>query len=388
MYRHDFRLGTLEAGPLGTIGVPHQLRIVLECHEPLVNQGDEVAADQRIARSTRSGVGDMHSAYAGKIISVHDESITLETGGKEVSERIHPPDDDSALRDWLATMGMNTAHIYPSRLLIINNVPREPGHDTVFPLMNDQRKALENGLDIIKKVVRPAKTVLAAAKGTRVLAFADSTVHFVPARHPYGMAPMVLLSVTGEETVPGGRPSSACIVSLEDLYIVGRMAESGRPFTHTVCQMGNRTVMVPVGTPAEHLLAEGQTKASEGDRVVFGGLLTGTAVSRLEQGTDKNTSAVHVIPEDLFPPTRDASCVGCGECSRRCPSRIRPDLVSRASEFKLYERCEAYGVFSCIECGICGYFCPVRRPLLQYIRHAKHEINLQKGQCEILEAPA
>lgn len=388
MYRHDFRLGTLEAGPLGTISAPSLLRIALECHEPLVRQGDEVLADQRIARSTRSGVGDMHTSHAGRVSAVHDDLITVETGGEGVSERAHPPAEQAELTGWLARMGMNTAHIYPSRLLIINNVPREPGHDTVFPLMNDQRKALELGLEIIKSVVTPAKTVLAAAKGTRVLAFPDSTVHFVPARHPYGMAPMVLRSVTGEETPPAGRPASACIVSLEDLYIVGRMAESGRPYTHTVCQMGNRTVMVPVGTPADHLLAEGKTRAAEGDRVIFGGLLTGASVSRLEQGTDKATSAVHVIPAGLFPPTRDASCVGCGECSRRCPSRIRPDLVSRASEFKLYERCEAYGVFSCIECGICGYFCPVRRPLLQYIRHAKHEINLQKGQCEILEAPA
>lgn len=388
MDRYDFRLGTLDTGPLGTIPTPPLLRVGLECHDPVVAAGDEVLTGTRIASSTRAGTGDLHSGVSGTVEAVTDTFIEIRTTGTKTVERESVPTESPKLLKWLARMGMNTASIRTAPLLIVNAVPPEPGHGIFAPLMNDNRKAVELGLETVKSIVQPNRTVLAAAKGTKVVAFADCTVTFVPSRHPYGLAPMVVRAVTGEEPINGTPPTSACIVTLEDLYIAGRIVESGRPYTNVICQLGQRAAMVPLGTTAATLLAETGTTASPGDRVVFGGLMTGTTACNLEQGTDKRTSAVHVVPEGLFMHAGDSACVGCGECARRCPSRVRPDLLSKASEFKLFERCESYNIFSCMECGICGYFCPTRRPILQYIRLAKQEITLLKGACEIEEAPA
>lgn len=388
MDRNDFRLGTSDTGPLGTISTPPLLRVGLECHTPLVAQGDEVLTGTRIARSTRAATGDLHSGVSGTVETVTPTFIQIRSTGTKTVEREQPPADAAKLVRWLSRMGMNTGALRKAPLLIVNAVPPEPRHGIFAPLMNDNRKAIELGLETIKNVVDPSRTVLAAAKGTKVVAFADCTVTFVPPRHPHGLAPMVVRAVTGEEPIDGKPPQSACIVTLEDLYIAGRIVESGRPYTNVICQLGKRAAMVPLGTLASTLLAEEGVSVKSGDRVVFGGLLTGVTACNLEQGTDKKTSAIHVIPEGLYPPAGDSPCVGCGECARRCPSRVRPDLLSKASEFKLFERCEGYNIFSCMECGICGYFCPVRRPILQYIRLAKQEINILKGACEIEEAPA
>lgn len=389
MDRYDFNLGSRESGPLNTIAVPLYLSIALdECHVPIVNEGDAVFAGTCVATSSKREIGFLHSPVAGTVDSVSDKTVRIIPTGNETAPKATPPEHPEAMRGWLGEMGLNTGFIRQRGTLIINAVPREPGQGVLTTLMQEHRTILETGLECLKSMVHPSRIILAAAKGTRVIAFSECSVTFVPARHPWGMPPMVIKAVTGEESLAHLPPDSACIVNLEELYAMGRIINSGQPLTHAICQMKDKTVMLPLGTPAEHILSLMHRSASAGDRVIFGGPLTGKAVLNLKQGSDKTSTSVHIIPKSTYPPTSDAACIGCGECSRRCPSRIRPDLVSRAAEFKLYERCEQYGIFACIECGICGFHCPVRRPLLQYIRHAKREIILLEGGCEIQEAPA
>ena len=73
----------------------------------------------------------------------------------------------------------------------------------------------------------------------------------------------------------------------------------------------------------------------------------------------------------LFDATQ---CINCGACVLICPARLSPSMLSRNAEFALHERCRDEHVDCCLECGLCGYVCIARRPVLQYIRLAKHKL--------------
>ena len=98
---------------------------------------------------------------------------------------------------------------------------------------------------------------------------------------------------------------------------------------------------------------------------------------------NKEAYGIIVIPKGTFSPVTDAPCLNCGECVLKCPSRIMPNIISRLSEFGLFEKTIKYGIESCFECGLCTYFCTARRPVLQYILMAKNELAAQKKSDDI-----
>ena len=53
-------------------------------------------------------------------------------------------------------------------------------------------------------------------------------------------------------------------------------------------------------------------------------------------------------------------------------------MLSRYAEFARYDKCVKEHIDACMECGLCGYVCLARRPVLQYIRLAKHKLALDK----------
>ena len=54
---------------------------------------------------------------------------------------------------------------------------------------------------------------------------------------------------------------------------------------------------------------------------------------------------------------------------------LEPYLLMPMGERELFERMEEEWTMDCIECGSCSYICPSNRPLLDYIRLGKVEIN-------------
>lgn len=106
----------------------------------------------------------------------------------------------------------------------------------------------------------------------------------------------------------------------------------------------------------------------------MGGPLTGEAVYSLKHGVSPDTQAITILKANKEPTVKDNPCVGCGECVIKCPARLEPNMISRHSEFGLYENTLTYNIASCIECGLCGYWCKAQRPMLQYIRLAKKEL--------------
>ena len=380
MTRFNFSLQSGETGPLITASNPDILRVPLNGMTPVLSTGDQVLAGTRVAVANAPEQGDLHAPRAGVIRDVQAYSMTIEVGDKGQTEPQTPcTETGESLKKWLRSMGVNVRALYRAATLIINAVPPEPGITVYEPLLRDYRKTLELGLETVQKVVEPSKMFLVAARGNRANAFANCTVTHVAPVYPNGLDPLVVRTVTNQEVLPGLRPDNATILSVKDLYFIGRIMETGRPLTETVMTIGGQNYLVKIGTPVGFLAAEAEASVQPGDRVIMGGPLRGQTAVNLEQGVGKSALGLLVLKGADATDPSDSFCLGCGECERHCPSRIMPGMISRCAEFKQFKRAEDFHIHSCIECGLCGYWCTARRPLLQYIRLAKYELALLAG---------
>ena len=388
MTTFSFSLLAGETGPLVKGGRPDRLSVPVPFHTPVLAVGDQVLAGTRIATADREGDGDLHAPLAGTIREITDYAITVEVSGDDRAEAVgDAPDGGGRLRQWLRELGVDTRHLNRASSLIINAVPPEPGISIHEPLLRDYRKTVELGLDAVQRIVEPSKMHLVAAKGNRANAFANCSVQHVNPVHPNGLPPMVIKAVTGQEVLPGQLPENTVLVSVKELYLIGRVMETGRPLTETVMTIGGQNHLIPVGTPVGFLAEESGVTIQPGDRVILGGLMCGLPARDLAQGVGKKTFGLSILRSGQGLEPTDNFCLGCGECERHCPARIMPGMISRCAEFKQFKRAEHFHIHSCMECGICGYWCKAQRPLLQYIRLAKYELSLLAAHAETETAP-
>jgi len=194
---------------------------------------------------------------------------------------------------------------------------------------------------------------------------------------------MVRKKATGTE-----KPEGVSVVSLLDVYNVGKAAETQLPLIEALLTIGASNYRLPVGVPAEEALKAAGIQAGEGVKVILGGPMKGTAIFDLSQGLPKDARALTLVPQGLYPEVTHNPCVVCGECVLVCPVRIQPGMISRYAEFKMYDKAAKAHIGTCIECGMCGFVCPANRPLLQYIRLAKQELlnsELMLSACQMPE---
>jgi len=380
MSEFNFSLLCGETGPLAATSRPDRLHLSLEGTTPVLAAGDQVLAGTQVAVGNGPDKGDLHAPLSGTILELEPYSMLIETNGGDKAPPHSPcAEGGGPLRLWLKSMGVDVGALYKAPTLIVNAVPPEPGISVYEPLLRDYRKTLELGLETVQRVVEPAKMFLVAAKGNRANAFANCTVVHVPPVYPNGLDPLVYKTVLRQEVLPGSRPDTATMLSVKELYAIGRVMETGRPVTETVMTIGGQNRLVRVGTPVGFLADEAGARVRPGDRAVLGGPLRGLAAVNLEQGVDKDSYGLTLMQREACLETSDNFCLGCGACERHCPARIMPGMISRCAEFKQFKRAEAYHIHSCMECGLCGYWCTAGRPLLQYIRLAKYELALLAG---------
>jgi electron transport complex protein RnfC len=351
-----------------------QAEMVLSNHCALVACGQEVRGGQTIATSNVPGRGDIHAPFPGTVRHVDPYRIRIERGtGDTVEPASLSGLEGGDLQKCLAELGADLPAADTVDFLILNAADPEPSELGRKQLLADHVEILKAGIQVLARAYGASSTTVAVPDGTgNPLSGTETTV--IRGGYPAGLDPLVVKTVTGREA-----PGNAVVVGLETAYHVGRIAETGLPVLETMVTVGGTARIVELGTPVGALVDEQGVTLHDGDRIVLGGVLRGTAAASPSQGVDRSTTAVSLV-RNPAPVAVDAACVGCGECVRRCPARLDPAMITSYAEFGQYDRALMERVDACFECGLCGYLCIARRPMLQYIRLAKTELARSAAQ--------
>ena len=385
MIKPSFTLLTGIGGPVQDGPEPEVVRVPLRGHSTkTIKKKAPVGPGTLVAEHPDPAVGDAHSPILGVVTDVTDTEVVITAGeakpAKEgesapTADPVAPVDVASLSGDDLVqalkALGVSSKAFAKAATLIVNGLNPEPGAGIAEVLLKEHQATVEKGLALVQKLVEPPTVFLAVPAGSAATLY-GATVKQVPAAYPNSLNPLVVKALTGKESSEG-----VTVVSVMELFAVGRVAETGLPLTETVLTVGNAAWRVKVGTPLAAVLALAGVAVAPGDRVVVGGPLRGRAVASLESGVSKDDYALLAVPQAAFPPVTDQACINCGECVLVCPSRIMPGFVTRYVEFKMYDKAKEFHLEACMECGLCGYVCTARRPLMQFIRLGKKTLEIQ-----------
>lgn len=368
-----------------------------------LNIGDRVKKGQRLAiyEEQKEGVicpatgtvsavgpfiGDLGRPYTAVTIAVEPDgdaddesagaagSLDLETAGRFFSSLPGAP-------DFSVFFDPET----PIRTLLVSGVDADLLVTTNQYAARRWPKEIKKGLSALSEVLSLERSVLALA-GDIVQNYASvgatETVGVSP-EYPSGNPRLVALAAMGEPVPAGDSMAEAGIafMTAEAVAAVGRVVGTGRPPTEKIVTVinkdgGKRLVSVVIGTPIRHIVDAAGIVVEEGDRIILGGPMTGTAVYSVDHPVTPATDALMIQAGRDIVKTSDYPCINCGECNRACPVNIQVNMLVRFLEAGKYEEAEdLYELDACIDCGLCSFVCVSRIPIFQYIRLAKYELN-------------
>lgn len=379
MLRIHYSLESDSPESISEITAPAELNISMRNKILKIKKGKKLAAGELLAERPSKYGAACSAALSGKATKVNYHHLTIKADGGE--ESVEPVDIKSMgpgkeLLRTLQELGLNIAALSShADNLVINGLNPEPGISVAEQLLKDERETIEAGLKLAESLVNPVHSYLAVAAGSSYELAGTERV-FVKPKYPNSLDALVVKKVTGKEF-----PDDTKVISVMDLYNLGRVYETGMPITDTIMTVGEKNYRVLFGTPVAHICNELGIDVKSDDKVVLDGPFRGEAVYSLDEGVKKGDYGLFVIPEGTFPSIEDATCINCGECVLSCPARIQPNMLSRYAEYEMFEMAEKHHLHSCFECGLCSFNCTVRRPILQYIRFAKDQLRTG-GQAE------
>ncbi len=330
--------------------------------------------------------GDVFSPIHGEITDINERSIMISaTEPMEDAPEVTPVDllggnlQGDELRLAVKKLGVNTRSLgRKCKTLIVNGLNPDPGVRWAEPMLTAHGRNFDAGITLLKRLSRAEEIILAVPHGMQFSYDGVKIVHVSP-DYPNSISQLVIKNVTGKEN-----PPDVATVSIHNVWSLGRVGLTGLPLTETVLTIGSYTkwgnYIVKEGSKIGELLALGEITIQEGDTVLRGGPLRGESLDTLERSVTKGTHGVFVVESSAVPTMQGHNpCVNCGACVLICPARLSPSTLSRYSEFALYDRCEKEHISACFDCGLCGYVCVARRPVLQYLRLAKHKLEQAKA---------
>ena len=185
------------------------------------------------------------------------------------------------------------------------------------------------------------------------------------------------------EVPSGGLPIDVGVVvfNVGTVHAAYEAVQKNRPLIDRVVTVTGKSLARPsnfrvrIGTPVAHLIEEAGGLPEDTAKVINGGPMMGKALSTLDVPVVKGTSGIVLIRDGEARRKVVIQCIRCGKCMQVCPMGLEPYLLMNLSEKEMFERMESERVLDCIECGSCSYTCPSSRPLLDYIRLGKAEVN-------------
>lgn len=390
---------------------------------PLVKKGDKVKTGQLIAEADGFVSANVHSPVSGMVSKVDlmmDASsyrrmtISIQTEGDEWMVEIdhtpqHKPDinlqPEEILKKIAAAgiVGLGGA-TFPTHVkltiprgrkaesVIINGVECEPFLTSDHALMLEKGPEIFTGIKILMKVLGVDQAFVGieankpdAIKLFRDLAMRHIGISIVPLRvkYPQGGEKQLIKAITGREVPSGKLPIDVgtVVVNVGTTFAIYEAVQKNKPLIDRVVTVTGKQLpnpgnfLIRIGTPVEKLIEAAGGIPQNTGKVLYGGPMMGKALPSTDIPAGKGCSGILAIPIDESRRRDMKVCIRCAKCVQACPMGLEPYLLMAMSERGYFDRMENERVMDCIECGSCSYICPSDRPLLDYIRLGKSEVN-------------
>ena len=402
MNKH-FYLASGERRPFTVIDTVKIARRPLNRQAPLkhIKKRARVAAGGLLAVNTNPDRGDIHAPFDGVVTEVTSSYVEIEysplpppqsapePAADEEGKPARPKEDipapvepvslegldAPALMQALKSLGISTRFFHnPCDIFIINGLNTEPGIWFVHELLESQIPVLQAGFDLLRRLSPARRFILAVPTGCTA-ALEGAASYQVEPVYPGTLRMPLIRKILGNIDYDG-----VGFARLFRLYQMGRVALSGLPVSHTAITVLGKNYIAPLGTTLEHFFDLEGVRPGEGDSIILGGLMRGSALAGPHRGIGRPDEAVQLMKKGSMPYLEDNPCINCGLCVEVCPVRLRPNMLSRYAECRQYEGCRKERLDLCVECGMCGYVCPSCRPMQQYFRMAKFNLGIRSLQ--------
>ncbi len=413
--------------PIEVLPPPESVVIPVSQHlgmpsKVLVERGDEVKVGQPIASAAGFVSTNIHSSVSGKVLKVDNfmdstgyrrTAVQIQVEGDNWVDTVDRSDDlvpktvlsaedirKKILEAGIVGLGGATfpSHVkltVPSgkkaEYLVINGVECEPFLTADHALMLERSGELFSGIQIMMKGLGVEKAIMGIESNKpdaieimkQVTNGSPVRIQGLRVKYPQGGEKQLVQALLKREVPSGGLPIDVGVVvfNVGTVSAVYDAVMKNRPLIDRVVTVTGKSLQNPsnfrvrIGTPVSYLIEKAGGLPEQTAKVINGGPMMGKALASLDVPVVKGTSGILLLDKTEARRKEVLPCIRCTKCVKVCPMGLEPYLLMTLSEKALFERMEGEKVLDCIECGSCSYTCPSSRPLLDYIRLGKGEVN-------------
>ena len=278
----------------------------------------------------------------------------------------------------------------PVDVVIVSALDLDPISIANQQTFRDHVEQVEAACQLLSRSTCASRCVLAVPENlshvARNIVGSTATVVLVPAVYPNGL-PEILARKYGEGLLMRGNQEgvvgNTVVVSIEHAIDMVECLHSGKPLQEKIITFSSgengepKNLRARIGTPVAEVLQKVDIELQPKDKLILNGIMNGYACFSGEQPITSTTDSVHLQRASQVFVFQNVACTNCGKCNTICPVDLEVNLLGRFSEYAIFDKCLALGAENCVECGLCAYVCPARRPLVQFIVHAKRAIKTE-----------